>query len=750
MCYNGQMKKAAFLNLMVLASLALIFGVVSFVWSSGADLMVFEKETESDFPLNQEVQSTEMMNFQRNGRDQLLVFPGSTFTANWDESTQDLNLNLESGAALMAAVAGDFTGSISTPYARIGSDHGIFYVQIEEDGVGLNVMSLEQSSLISFLDKKGKVLNEIALLESQKLNLPASKVTDLLGRLRLTKLMKEFPSYDLKEADLSNAVKEAHEKIQEDYQGKSLDFIQKVQSQGEFGPGNSWYASFESALTVLPHAKARLKTEEENSALTYALSALLVKKNQQEAEKWIKEWNPALQKKEVLTQMHAELFFVLPGDELYPLKAEIASTLFSENEPLLSLHRKLQEIEALIKRGSLVEAQEAHSVYQAEFRVVLKKGVLDQAKFLPSLHRERIELEHVLKQGDVFYRLDAIQLLSEIESKILLLSGSSVDLDEERQAFVQSKIAFLANLFQYVMSKDLDVKLAGPVAQELLFEAQNYLGSIKSEVAVKAYFQQKLEEADLTIKFMNSPEFRSYTDLKTGLAAYKEKEADLEALKSYVQSLRSGRPKEEGVATLSLEEAQAEVEKALKSNGIQFSGVESLGDSEFRLFHIQDGAASGELFDGNYDRETQLLYDIVTGDLRFSTGIQLKQFASVMKEAHQADLSAESEEAQTSSPEEQRSLTESVAIQTAIKSFESFGFKKDDLKLTVLDLESNLFSCELLLDSEILVSATFDLDEQRLSEISWEMDGQSNSLPDLPLENLETAIKLMAAQIQKN
>ena len=148
---------------------------------------------------------------------------------------------------------------------------------------------------------------------------------------------------------------------------------------------------------------------------------------------------------------------------------------------------------------------------------------------------------------------------------------------------------------------------------------------------MKSYFEDKLSDYDTSLAFISSPEFSSYSDFAEGLAAFKQKSADLNQLNAYIQGLRTGKVEEAEV--LSLDKATAEVEGDLDSSGIQYAELASLGDTSNRLFEIHGGRVSGKEFLGKYDRETKILYEVSVGDLKFSTGLAVEKFRDVVKNA---------------------------------------------------------------------------------------------------------------------
>ncbi len=735
------MKAGALVNLVLIIALS-----AGLVFGSFTAFRPAESLAEESADLMQALTDTGSATLH--DRDTVTLLEGGNADWSWDADTETISATLNSGEVFFATLADDFSVHVLTSFVRVESQNSSALVKLDETGATLTVYALEHPTLVTFV-LDGEDLNSLLVPTGTFMKISSSKISATLGRLRLTKLTKEFPVFSFEEADLTAAELAPYTASQTAYDISSLSFKQESQSESHFGPALTGFGSylsraynlFKETLTVLPSAEDRLDEDQKEQYLVYAMTNLLFG-DAATGEKWVNDWKNAQPDSEQVEEIYSALFFALPGDDLYPVKAAAAELLYPNEEPLIALRRQLQEIEALLARGSVVEAQTAYQSYQEKFESALQSGDLDEEEYLDDISREYYLLELLLRSNAVFYTGDSVKLLSELESKILSLAGSDQDLDEERQAFVQSKIRYLENLFDFVVERKVSIEDATDLANELVADAEGYLASITSEVAVRSYFVAKLEEYDLSIQFMNSPEFYSYDSFADGLDDYKAKEEDLDDLNEYIQSLRSG---DETVATISLEEAIAEVEADLRSNGIQYKEVESLGDTANRLFEIVGGHAGSYEFEANYDRETKILYDTVVEDeVRFSTGLTLENANSVIEMAmEEAAATTEEEEEDTSTVEEdETSLTEEVAISRVEDAFEEVDLKLGAFSFDVVDLEENTFTFEgVMTDANLVVSGTFDLDTGLVTEVVWEMeDGTPQSFPDISLSEFEEAL----------
>ncbi len=741
------MRKGLILNGLVLALLAAGVAGFSFVAFPAQGISTTQGwQMDGEMVFDQNLQTTTDSAARLNGRDSVTLLGNSEGSVHYEESTQTVTVNLVSGGVIFSTLADDFQVSIVTPFARVSSQHSTAVVALSEDSKALTVYAVTHPSLVTFTTASGD-LNALSVPSNYRMKIPASKVTDLLGKLRLTKLTKEFPVFALMDGDLSAAMTTVLTAVQKAYDDSSVAFLNEVQEESDFGPALSGiggtvydsYRSFRNALTVLPTAQTHLEEIRKEDALIFAMTNYLYG-DASTAQLWLTEWSAATQDAAEVQKLYSSLFFVLPGDQLYPVKAAAATILYPQEDPLTALRRQYGQIESLLDRASQVEAQQAYLDYQTQFEMALEAGSFDDASTLSDVSREYTLLELMLRSNAVFYNVNSTQLLSDLEEKILALAGSSQDLDEERQAFVQSKLRFLDNLFTFVEEKKVSVSDATDLANELIFEANVYMGSITIQVAVTDYFKTQLQEDELSVGFMNSPEFYSYASFEEGLVAYKAKQADLVELNAYIQNIRAG---ETEVASLSAEEAQLAVEVDMNTHGIQFSSVVSLGDTANRLFEIKGARTGGYAFETKYDRETQILYDVSVADLRFSTGLNLADANTVIKEAMASqDIPEETDSGETETDAaSSASLTETVALNLVKSQFEAADLDPDDFVFTVVDTADNTFTFEgTLTVANLPVSGSYDADTKKVTEIVWQFSSTLQTLPDTDLTNFEAAL----------
>jgi len=728
------------------SALVVLAAVAVATWSVLANpLETSELSQEWQFEgldFNEQIESLKVESLARNGRDSIVLMAGSSAELQWDEETNHVDVLLTSGGVLFGTQANDFSVTVHTATVQVDSQESFAYVERDEDG-NVRVYGLSHPSLLTFVES-GNPLNALFVPDGMMIEVPASKVSSTLSRLRLTKLSKEFRASEIKNEDLSAAVIASWSDVKLRYTESAVSYQQDLQNDLQLGPVKdglgaklyAWYDGFRDTATVIPTAELRLEESRKDTMLQYAMSNLLFGDSAR-GDSWVDEWTVESHTLEELEALYSDLFFVLPGDDLYSVKLATGDLVFDQDSTLASLRRQFLDIERLLDRGESVEAQSALRKYQSQLSEALDAGLFDNEEMLAGLGREYLLVELLLRENSDFYNVEYVGLLTEIEDKILSLAGDDNDLDEERQAFVLSKIQFLTKLFEFVVDRRVSIDDATDLANELLFTAEGYMTLIPSDVAVRDWYKSELEKADLAILFMNSPEFYSYSDFDEGLEAYELKVQDLEDLQAYIQQIREGEGDLE--ASITLDEALEEVRQAFTFNAISYLNAESHGDAAYRLFTIEAGKVDAYEFTASYDREGGLLYDLVIEEqIRFSTGVLLEDLRDVIEQSLSETPLEEEEELVVS----ESSLTEDLAVHQVEEAFDEAGLDLDDFTFELVDLETDTFSFEGVITRYSLdVSGQYNLETGKVSNVVWLMDEEEQSLPGMALTQLEAAIE---------
>ena len=620
------MKKAELINLVIVVAISAVTAGWSFLAYTHAKTVESDWDQSENFVYDGTIKAEEKAYVSLNNRDQIVILPGSELDVKFDDINNHFDFDLKKGGIIAATLAGDLNATVSSGFAKVDLKNSITYLAVSD--TSLKVYSIDHPVLLTLL-ADSKDLNSFYVPKNYRTEIPKSKVSASIAKLRLTKLLKEFQLFEFKNTEFSADIQNELVGIETTYEQAGNNYMNSLNANIDLGPSlegisskiNSYFVEGRKLLTFLPYAQDRLQEKANENYLNYAISNALSSK-QDVSQNWLQKWLASAIGDEEKSKINSDMFFILPGTSLYNLKSAVDDN---------SIYEKFNEIESLLQKSDNVDASQTFQDYKKSFEESLGNSTFTGVQGLAELSRRYVLTELLLRSNSIFYTADSAKLLKEIETSILTLASSYQDLDEERQAFVQSKIRFLDNLFNFVQTKKISVETGTIVASQLLSDADDYLNAISAQVAVKSYFEDKLSDYDTSLAFISSPEFSSYSDFAEGLAAFKQKSADLNQLNAYIQGLRTGKVEEAEV--LSLDKATAEVEGDLDSSGIQYAELASLGDTSNRLFEIHGGRVSGKEFLGKYDRETKILYEVSVGDLKFSTGLAVEKFRDVVKNA---------------------------------------------------------------------------------------------------------------------
>ncbi len=706
-------------NTLSLVVLAAIFSVASFVFLGG----------QQDAHLSAELPAL----------DQILFAPDTTMER--VDSADLVQIELSSGGIFGATLAGDLEFEIQTPAFRVRSSENEVWVTWDATRQSGTVHALQHPAWVEFLSSSGETLATLPVPEGSFVNIPLSKIQERLSRLRLAKLQKEFPTQDWKPADLDPFVQTSIASANAVYQAFQLEQESAIRRQAVSAPNGGFLHFLEAHLTWMPEAQQEHQVERADASLQLAMNAFLNGDDETGAEA-LKIWSESAELSSELLNLYSRLFYVLPGDSLYEVK-QVAGTWVAQSDPESVLRHSYDEIQDLLRRGDTASAQSAFDAYQARFLDSMHSGFFDSTEGRLLLSQHHSLLFELLQNQPALFSVSHFQFLLTVERQILsAYSAESDDLDEERQSFIQNKLALVHNLVDYGRARKIPISDAAEMADELLFSADEDLREVTSQSAILSFYKDELSRLSLSVDFMKTPEFFTYENFDEGLAAYEKKTQDLNELNQYLSDLKKGSETEEDAP--SLEDAVKEMGSILSQNAIAYESVESMDDAGLRLFELQGASLNGVPFEGRADRISHILYDLKVDGHEFQSGVLIEQLARVIQELQKIDGALESEILPISSvnPVQPSSLTDQVMREQAILLFDEVDLDPKSLTWTVEDraLKTIRFEGEIL-GVNATISGVLNLDTRRVQSIEAQLpDGQKMTLPSVPLSSLKLAL----------
>ena len=669
-----------------------------------------------------------------------------------------VSIELVSGSIWVSDLQGVADIQVDIPRAQVEPEMASVFVRLNDDSA--DVFAAHHPSRINFLNNSGELLNNYLLTESYKVALPQSKITETLSQLRYTKLTKEFPFIFVKEKEWeegwSSALSSDLNRLNDAY----IAFLSDLRRAGDGGAEvgslrdrlNNAYRLFRSWLTLDRSYLESVESEDELSLLHQALY-LILHGEDSAAQERLSRFVPAVSTFDSFERIAAlvQIFRAVEwGSDFYGVK-ELLRELEYESTALddrlafrLDVQReRLNEIYDLLDQGERGAAQEALLEYSDEWADVIDRAGLQLGDQVQRITEERQMLQNLLYREDTFYSRPSYEVLTQLEDRILSLTAEEYDLNEERQQFIQDKIRMMTRLVYLV-----DIGLVGPeeghlLGQRLVKESRELLDRVTSRAAITSYFVSRVDELEWKFAFVGSPEFLlgegSFDDR---LADYREKQQDLSDLSSYIAGLRDQPVVDSGIP---LDEALAKAEQALQREGIQFSVLTPLGDVNHRLFRIEQGRSGLNDFTGNYDRETDLIYDLEVNGEVFSAGVLLGNLVEAIEVAISTEAFVD-EMIDVDLPGPERlSPVEELAIdlaRTEFKELSDVEVRFDDV--SIVDLESNIFSMHLefeAMEGMFAIDFNYDVDEGQMTDVVGQLEGELFVVDDVRLDSIEADVK---------
>ncbi|MEK7146462.1 MAG: hypothetical protein AAB802_04785, partial [Patescibacteria group bacterium] len=260
------MKRSELFNLLLVAGLSFVAGICSFFAfgkSTDVDAAVWVLSSGSAF--DQALVAEQNLSFVRDGRDSLTLLAGAEATVTWNEATEELDVELTDGNLIYSTLAGDMEVDVNTPFARLDSQGGMAYVTFNAEDEELQIYAEEHPALVTFVEE-GQDLNALAVPTGFRVKILGSKVGSTVEKLRLSKLSKEFPAFEVEDSDYSDEVLSIFTALRKAYTEDSVKTLSAFNQAQDLGPATTGLASvlhkggltLRDLLTVAPHANEAL------------------------------------------------------------------------------------------------------------------------------------------------------------------------------------------------------------------------------------------------------------------------------------------------------------------------------------------------------------------------------------------------------------------------------------------------------------------------------------------------------------
>jgi len=623
-----------------------------------------------------------------------------------EEGFYTVSVELEKGGLWVSNMGGVLSLMAKSGDFMIQNVDGYYY--IGKEGDVSYVYAFKHPVRVHFLDEEGNSVNSYLIPEGYYAGLDDGFDSGVISDLRYAKLVKEYPFYSLSDDDW-NGVSEFVSEDDDRYRGLLSDFEAYVRQNYDSSSVENekigfLYDAVAFLRDYLTFSEVKKEQWAEQDTLTNLNEALYlsVKGDEEGAIEKLQDLEGESVVGEdyrlYLSYLNVVLNNSLYGDDLYPVKDYLRDLLYGSTDEgrLIILRQRLNEMYDLVSEGEVASAKEAFDEYERDWWDFLGMSADDLSEFRKDVSEEREILSVLLLKEDGFYETTYFDLLEEFEQAVFKVAVSGVDLDEERQAFVSGKLKVVNGIEALLAASGIDVDNATDLMVMLLDSAEVLVDEIESGAAILSYFEEEIEEGWLVVQFINSTLYSSLSgDFYENFNTFLEEEQDLEELKEYLQGLYLGIDEE---TDLSLSEAKEIVYEDFDGAGVSYTAVISIGDSAYRLFEIQGGEVDGVSFEANYDREGQLIYDLVVDEVSFTTGVSLSSLVEVVESLQLADSSLQQVddegEEEVAEDETSWSYSEELAISLLVDYLADFGLEVLESSVVEMDVDEDLFYLE--------------------------------------------------------
>lgn len=596
-----------------------------------------------------------------------------------------------------------------------------------------SVASVAHSAHIAFLrpdwrqfinnSQEPLFLNLFTLSEGYQSTIDPSKITDRISSLRTSKLVKEFPVLPI------TALDDPWLTLNTGLDYAAVQSFQKdlIAHSGTVALADWYTQSFDTLhtvladFTVMPDKIAVLKT----ASLREAYGALFAAAEDRDTEGVIiaaSAFATAVSQADpvfvdpFLRALKADFFSILPSSSLYGVK----SALYAVDQDQFSVPAAmLRDTESLL---TLQDETSAHTVYN-DF-IPLVSIVLQGST---SFDDQQTYLLFALKTSldGLFYRYAVMQSeenyapVAVLEDVLINTISNPVESAERRQTFVATRLQLLKRLLYLGKNKVVNIADVTSFGSYLLDTTEDLYVAGATSVAVNTYFAQELSSASDWLRFFQSPEFAGMTDeddVQSVFQIFLEKEASQAQLLSYVQTGVSAADTD---SALSSDDALAEATDLLHAARIDFKNLIPLNDAENRLFSIEGGLVKGVAFTADYDRITDLLYNLSIQGTSYTTGVLRENLGDFVA----ALIAGETFSYTSVEPIEtvtEHSILERVAIQVVLDAFEMVDIVATDSHVVIIDLEKQQFTVERVQfrDSDAVFSFDYSASDKQITNLS--------------------------------
>ncbi|MFA5829162.1 MAG: FecR domain-containing protein [Candidatus Gracilibacteria bacterium] len=447
-----------------------------------------------------------------------------------DTALTPANLNVIAGGAYLIPQHSSFDLDYDGEKVTI-------FAQKQHDFVGL--VPLDHGFIQATSFKIPDFINTLFLAQGNQISIYNDQIqtnAETLKQLLYSKLLKEF-RYGLYNMDTIESDSWISENIKKDivlFQKSSSDLMKQFRDRGLIFNSldsinfqlNQSYEKFSNGL-VFDQSKLIQKVLNNFFDQVNDSEYLLMSNRQSEAQDRLNLFKKIVQesdlvyndtyKRELIARLwveYSKLNFVLPSDNLYPVRVVLSDLLLQNmgtsdaeiREKFLLVRDYLGNAYDIVDINPSV-ARTALDNYYKHFTALASKEQNRLSKVVDFFAQDNQIFDNLLRQYSVFYRDSYFAMKNNLEQQWLALLPEGDFKNEEKQTIISNKIDFLKRLQAFFLADKVSVVDARQIVFRLFKEADDLQLPVDAQVAVADLFAQRLQDFGVFYRYLNSQEF---------------------------------------------------------------------------------------------------------------------------------------------------------------------------------------------------------------------------------------------------
>lgn len=539
-------------------------------------------------------------------------------------------------------------------------------IDIQYDGAKTTVYSHKHDVYVGINNSEGDLINRFWIAEGNEADFDDSFIrrqTETIEKLLYAKLVKEFnysrPSRDSlnedtwitensrKDEDLRDEVKDEYYSMLRNeglkvlstsslrFQMKSL--LADLRSSLIFTETRKIDQMLDSVFENL-HDAQYLYSQANNSDASVRLSLFSQDLNQ---SKYVNDDYFTEESLRRLESKLADLYFVNPGETLYPVKSELFD-LIMQNRYKRNMAAKEKFDHLTVKLNDVydsinIETSEALKVFESYFdsyNSIRNTYKNDLTSIFDQIVKQNILVDNILYSSPDLYKVEYFNVKRSMENDYILALQNERDKREQRQTLISRKINLLKRIRYFLFNESITPDDARQIVFVVIQDIENLKKETLDVAAVNQLFEKRLDDFGVFWQYLNSPEY-STTPLHGASHSeryeeFKKVQEEIVTFSDVQEEILGEAEEEERTVESVLNQAEEDLENANITN-VEFGFYNDTASTKIPILNAN---ARGINFRATYDWDRKLLSNIVVDDdLLTAEGVKLDNAGSFITQA---------------------------------------------------------------------------------------------------------------------